>query len=61
MMLQGMNDLPIDKVPPNVQLLQRSKFGKRLPTEPTQALVEELDLFNSRFPYTLFKVLTEQK
>ena len=26
---EGMNDVPINKIPPNVQLLQRSEYGKR--------------------------------
>ncbi|KAG7360930.1 hypothetical protein IV203_036029 [Nitzschia inconspicua] len=31
---EGMNDLPIESIPPNVQYLLRSLYGQRFPSEP---------------------------
>ena len=54
---EGMNDLPIDKIPPNVQLLQRSEFGHRLPIETEDDSVGKVHLFSSPFAHTPPKTL----
>ena len=54
---EGMNDLPIDQIPPNVQLLQRSEYGKRLPAEEDEVDIPEFSLFHSPFSKTIKKTL----
>ena len=36
---EGMNDLPIDKIPPNVQHLQCSEFGRTFEEEKDEVTV----------------------
>ena len=50
----------MDKIPPNVQLLQRSEFGRRLPIETEDDSVAKFHLFSSLFAHTLPKTLKDQ-
>ena len=56
----GMNNLPINKILPNVKLLQRSEFEKRLPASMSETSVDEFHLFSSQFAHTNPKVLKDQ-
>ena len=47
---EGMNDLPADQAPPNVQHLQRSQFGEKFPSEPAST---EIDEFHFEFHFVL--------
>ena len=57
---EGMNNLPIDKIPPNVQLLRCSEFGPQLPAEATKSTVDKFHLFSSPFAHTIPKTLEDQ-
>ena len=52
---EGMNDLPIDAIPPNVQHLQRSEFGKTYPEESVETSINEFHLYRNPFSETLEK------
>ena len=57
---EGMNDMPQEKIPPNVQHLLRSEEGKRFPDEDAETMAAEFHLFNSPFSHTLPKTLKVQ-
>ena len=50
---EGMNDLPFDSIPPNVQHLVRSRQGDPHPAEPTESTVDEFCFTANPFSHTL--------
>ncbi|MCE2995760.1 MAG: hypothetical protein LW863_09190 [Flammeovirgaceae bacterium] len=50
---EGFNDVPITEIPPNVQHLQRARYGERLPTEQTETSIAPFECFVSPFSHTL--------
>lgn len=52
---EGMNDLPPDRVPPNVVHLQRTQQGEALPAEAEEATISEFDIGSSPFAATVVK------
>ena len=55
---EGMNDLDINSIPPNVQQLQRSDDGVRPEKDPKEITVDELEFFVTPFPETVTKQIT---
>ena len=58
---EGMNDLPINEIPPNVQHLQRSEFGGIIPAEDTEIEAAEFEMYDNPFSQTATKVFTKQQ
>ena len=54
---EGMNDLPFDRIPPNVQHLIRSKHGEKVPPEPRASTVDEFHFTTNPFSHTLSRTL----
>ena len=50
---EGMNDLPISDIPPNVQHLQRIEEGNPIPAETVETSIEEFHLYSNPFAHTL--------
>ena len=55
---EGMNDLPFDEIPPNVQHLMRSKQGDTIPPEPRASSVDKFEFTTNPFAHTLSRKLT---
>ena len=55
---EGMNDIPMDATPPNVQHLQRSELGERFPSESQETSVDKFHFRLDPFTVTLNKDLT---
>ena len=54
---EGMNDLPFEDIPPNVQHLVRSRHGEPLPVEDDEATVNEFEFKLNPFDETITKTL----
>jgi hypothetical protein len=54
---EGMNDLPFDAIPPNVQHLQRSQQGATFPSEEQETSVEEFTAYVNPFCHTFNRTL----
>ena len=54
---EGMNDLPFNAIPPNVQHLMRSKQGETVPPEPRESSVDQFEFTANPFAHTLSKTL----
>ena len=57
---KGMNDLPIDSIPPNVQHLLRKEDGKRLEAETHFQDTQKLDFHTNPFPNVATHRFTSQ-
>jgi hypothetical protein len=54
---EGMNDLPFDAIPPNVQHLMRSQEGKPFPAEITESSIIEFTFLPNPFAATISKTV----
>lgn len=54
---EGMNDLPLPTIPPNVVHLQRTQDGLPFPTEPESTSIPEQLFHDSPFHYTIDKTV----
>lgn len=54
---EGMNDLPMDSVPPNVTHLHRAQYGNAVPAEPEHVSVSEFDSGSTPFFSTILKTV----
>ena len=54
---EGLNDLPINEVPPNVQHLMRSEFGQPIPADPDESSMPQFNFFLNPFADTWSKSL----
>lgn len=54
---EGMNDLPLDSIPPNVIHLQRAQQGGPIPTEQNEVSISEFNVGSSPFHNTISKTL----
>ena len=52
---EGMNDLPFNEIPPNVQHLTRVRQGHALEEESEEASINEFEFVTNPFPYTFSK------
>ena len=50
---EGMNDLPVDGIPPNVIHLQRTQDGAPLPAEPHESSIDAFEFSANPFAHTL--------
>ena len=57
---KGINNFPIDKTLPHVQLLQHPGFGKLFQQNLLKNVVDNFDLFNRSISHEISKVLTAQ-
>ncbi|MCE2996259.1 MAG: hypothetical protein LW863_11705 [Flammeovirgaceae bacterium] len=57
---EGMNDLPFDSIPPNVQLLQRVQAGAPFPAELNETSIPTLDFSVNPFSRTFTKKLLKR-
>ena len=54
---EGMNDLPFESIPPNVQHLTRVRQGEPLPAETQESVIDEFHFVTNPFSHTLSKVM----
>ena len=52
---EGMNDLPFEDIPPNVQHLQRIQMGVPIPAETEDTTIDEFAFFTNPFSNTITK------
>ncbi|KAG7369949.1 GAG-pre-integrase domain containing protein [Nitzschia inconspicua] len=52
---EGMNDLPIESIPPNVQYLLRSLDGQRFPSESSNTTLDSFTFTDQPFTWTIDK------
>ena len=57
---EGMNDLPIKSIPPNVQHLQRVNNGKPIPAETSESSINEFFFTSNPFSTTLSQLIQVQ-
>jgi hypothetical protein len=57
---EGMNDLPFDQIPPNVQHLMRSQHGAPVPPESQESSVAAFEFTNNPFSHTISCTLKPQ-
>lgn len=56
---EGMNDLPLEEVPPNVVHLQRTQFSVKLPIEKDFSSVPQFDIGSTPFFHTITRTMTD--
>ena len=54
---EGMNDLPVTQIPPNVQQLQRSDDNERTPLDPQDIKADNLGFHITPFPVVITKTI----
>ena len=52
---EGMNDLPFEDIPPNVQHLQRIQMGQPIPADTEDTTIDEFAFFTNPFSNTITK------
>jgi hypothetical protein len=54
---EGLNDLPFEEIPPNVQHIQRVQAGNKFPAEEEDSTIDEFVVFSNPFSHTLTESL----